>query len=145
MERIKKISIIHIILLVMIMGCTRIPKGTSVKGASYYTKNIDFLRDMTYIKDGERHVEQEILDYALDIMDDAEEFIVVDMFLYNSIYSRDKKFPEITKAVTEKLIEKKNEGLEVYLITDEINTFYKVYDIWEFQALREAGIKNNRD
>ena len=141
MKSIKKINIIYIILLIMIMGCTRIPKGTSVKGASYYTKNIDFLRDMTYIKDGERHVEQEILDYALDIIDDAEEFIVVDMFLYNSIYNRDKKFPTITRSVTEKLIEKKNEGLEVYLITDEINTFYKVYDIWEFNALREAGIK----
>ncbi|WP_321330332.1 phospholipase D-like domain-containing protein [uncultured Ilyobacter sp.] len=141
METIKKINIIYIILLLMIMGCTRIPKGTSVRGTPYYTRNVDFLMDETYVKDGERHVKQQILDYALDIMDSAEEFIVVDMFLYNSIYDSDSDFPAVTKAVTEKLIEKKNEGLEIYLITDEINTFYKVYDIWEFKALKEAGIK----
>ena len=141
MEIMKKSKIVYIILLIMIMGCTRVPKGTSIKGTSYYTEKVDFLKDMTYMKDGERYVEQEILDYALDIMDNAENFIVVDMFLYNSIYGKDKEFPEITKKVTEKLIEKKKEGLEVYLITDEINTFYKVYDIWEFQALRKAGIK----
>ena len=141
METIKKINIIYIILLLMIMGCTRIPKGTSVRGTPYYTKSVDFLMDETYVKDGERHVKQQILDYALDIMDSAEEFIVVDMFLYNSIYDSDSDFPAVTKAVTEELIEKKNEGLEIYLITDEINTFYKVYDIWEFKALKEAGIK----
>lgn len=141
MKSMKKSGAVYIILLIMIMGCTRVPKGTSVRGTPYYTEKVDFLKDMTYMKDGERHVEQEILDYALDIMDSAEEFIVLDMFLYNDIYSGEKEFPAITKVVTEKLIEKKNEGIEVYLITDEVNTFYKVYDIWEFQALREAGIK----
>jgi phosphatidylserine/phosphatidylglycerophosphate/cardiolipin synthase-like enzyme len=141
MKVIEKVKIFFIILFILFVGCTRLPKGTSVKGTSYYTEKVDFLKDMTFVKDGERHVEQEILDYALDIIDNAEEFIVVDMFLYNSIYSGDRKYPAITKIVTDKLIEKKREGIEVYLITDEVNTFYKVYDIWEFKALREEGIE----
>jgi phosphatidylserine/phosphatidylglycerophosphate/cardiolipin synthase-like enzyme len=114
---------------------------------NYAYKNIDtikFLKDLTYEKDDKRVVEQEIFANIYDLIEKAEEFIVVDMFLYNDEYDKTKdKYPELSKTFTEKLINKKMKkpSMEIVVITDEINNLYGSYESKHIKRLKENGIK----
>jgi len=138
----KKKNFIYLILLItlIISGCRAAPSGTSVKSEIYNVEKVEFLTDQTYVSGDERIVEQEILQRSLDVINAAENYVVIDMFLFNSLYPEGDFYPAITEKVMEALIRKKNEGVPVYFITDEVNSFYEIYEVEEFLALSEAGI-----
>lgn len=137
----KKFFINLLITITLILsGCRSAPYGTSVKGNIYNVERVEFLTDQTYVRDDERIIDQEILKRSLDIIQEAENYVVIDMFLFNSLYPKEDTYPEITKKVMEALIAKKNEGVPIYFITDEVNSFYETYEVEEFLALSDAGI-----
>jgi len=86
--------------------------------------------------------QQNIFQEALEIIEEAEEFIVLDMFLFNDDYDRENEFPQLANSITEALVKKK-EGLPsmpITLITDEINTFYGAYSSKFLEELKNNGI-----
>lgn len=120
-------------------------KKKMVKNYPYRNlKKITFLKDITYKKNEKRISEQEIFKNIYEVIENAEKFIVADMFLYNDEYDKTKdKYPEIAKEFTYKLIEKKrsNPKIDIVVITDEINNFYGSYEYKYFKELKENDIK----
>ena len=125
---------------VFLAGCAMNPKEVSIRGPIHAVDKVDFLVDRTSYEENKIILNHEILNYALTIIRQAEEIIIVDMFLFNSIHNKNKKYPDLSGLISKELIKKKREGVKVYLITDEINTFYKSYKIVELEELRAAGI-----
>lgn len=120
-----------------------VPKGISVNGDVHKVENVEFIYDLTYQQNDEKVMEQKILDRALQIIEDAEEFVLLDIFLFNDDYDREKgDYPNVAGTVTNALVEKKksNPDIEVTLITDPINTFYGSYETEYFETLKENNV-----
>ncbi|PAB57055.1 phospholipase [Anaeromicrobium sediminis] len=120
-----------------------VPDGVSYKSEEK-DGNIEFLYDITYMKGKEYIKEQKIFNEQLKLIDEAEDFILVDMFLFNDDYNRNTKvkYPEISKTLTEALINKKKENphVKILFITDEINNFYGVYESEYIKELKANNI-----
>ncbi len=128
--------------LLFLVSCKKLPNGASMKSTLHRADRVNFIYDLTYEKDGVVVHEQNIFDNMLKIIDEAEEFIIVDFFLYNSDYSREYSYPKLSEKLTSALIKKKSRsGIPIYVISDEVNTFYGSYYSNEFERLRENGIE----
>jgi len=138
--------IITLLVLVAIYNVIKpIPAGISYESQEYSLneQEIDFLHDLTYINGNNSKVyEQEIFNSILDIINNSNEFILIDMFLFNSDYANQRNFTGISKILEEKLIDKKknNPDMQIYFITDEINNFYGSYKSEEITSLKNSGI-----
>ncbi|MBU5255946.1 phospholipase D family protein [Tissierella praeacuta] len=123
---------------------TPIPKETSFEGIDRNAQNIEFLYDLTYKKDGNSVKEQSIFKEQLKLIEEAEKFIIADMFLFNDDYNRKFKveYPNISEQLTDALIKKKNSNpkIKIIFITDEINNFYGVYESHYIKRLKENDI-----
>ncbi|WP_078553569.1 phospholipase D family protein [Bacillus alkalicellulosilyticus] len=120
-----------------------IPKGLSLEGNPYHVSHVDFLQDLTYEQKGEIKHDHQIFDRVLDMIDNAEDFILFDMFLFNDKHDNDKEYPEITDDITLALLDKKEKSpdIEIVFITDEINTTYKSHPNGHLEKLEENGIE----
>ncbi|MBP3953592.1 phospholipase D family protein [Bacillus suaedae] len=119
-----------------------LPPNISFEGV-YHDTNVEFLYDLTYQdSNGNQKSEQVIFDRIMESIDQAEEFIVIDMFLFNHEYDRDLEYPELSMRLSEKLIERKIETptIEIVFITDEVNQFYGAYSIKQLKQLQENDI-----
>lgn len=141
----KKVMLVMaiIIIIILINGfSTPIPQGISLEGSTRNVENIEFLQDLTYEKDGNLIHEQTILNEQLKVIENAREFIVVDMFLFNDDYDKQNNFPEISNKLTEALVaqKKKYPKIKIYFITDEINNFYGSYESSHIKELKDNNI-----
>lgn len=121
-----------------------LPKGIPYEGKVHNVpaESISFLYDLTY-KDGDHEKnDQHMFDAVFKAIEEAEDFIVLDFFLYNDYYDHDQEFPPLSSTLTEKLIAKKKEdpNIPIVLITDEINTSYHSHQNWQFEELKKNGI-----
>ncbi|MDQ0300087.1 phosphatidylserine/phosphatidylglycerophosphate/cardiolipin synthase-like enzyme [Salibacterium salarium] len=106
-----------------------LPDGVSYEGETHKVDEVEFLRDVTYHEDGESYQEQMIFDRMIELIDEAEDFVVLDMFLFNKQYDQSMDFPGLSEKIVDALVEKRqeNENIEIIVITDRINTFYGSY------------------
>jgi HKD family nuclease len=122
-----------------------LPEGVSYEGEirGFEEGEVEFLYDLTYQKNGEKIYEQEIFDKVFEVVDGAEEFIVLDMFLFNDNYIPKDEEVEITKILKDKLIQKKrgDKEIEIIFVTDPINTFYGSYGSDILDELNDEGIE----
>ncbi|MGM0843457.1 MAG: phospholipase D family protein [Bacillota bacterium] len=121
-----------------------LPEGTSYEGQVFHMKDVDFFYDLSYKdKAGEFQHESRIFERINEMIAEAENFIVIDMFLFNSYYDGDHEMPDLAGNLTKALIEKKrsNPEIEMVFITDHINTTYGSHHAPEVQRLKENGIK----
>lgn len=121
-----------------------LPKDISFNGSFHTVSSVEFLSDTTYVtEDGKERQEQEIFKRIYEAIDDAEEFIVIDMFLFNSDYDRDYEFPELSMELANTLVEKRQEetDMEIVFITDQINSVYGTYTIEQLETMKKNGIK----
>lgn len=137
--------LVGIILIFIINGfITKVPEGASYEGIKRNDSNIEFLYDLTYEKDGEIVNEQRIFKEQLRLIEEAEDFIIADMFLFNDDYDRKNggQYPNLSEQLTNKLIEKKAEipDIKILFITDEINNFYGVYESDYLRRLKDNNI-----
>ncbi|MFC0470102.1 phospholipase D family protein [Halalkalibacter kiskunsagensis] len=118
------------------------PEGISYEGDVHFIDEVEFLTDNTYEKNGEVHYEQEIFDRVYDMIESAEKFILLDMFLFNDEYDREMDFQALSEELANTLIaaKKRNEELHIVVITDRINTFYGSYQSDIHSSLQENGI-----
>ena len=123
---------------------TQVPKGTSYQGRDRKAQNIEFLYDLTYEKDGKSIKEQRIFKEQLKLIEEAEDFIIADMFLFNDDYNRKFKveYPNLSEQLANAFIEKKekNPEIKIIFITDEINNFYGVYESPYIKKLKDSNI-----
>jgi phosphatidylserine/phosphatidylglycerophosphate/cardiolipin synthase-like enzyme len=121
-----------------------LPEGIPYEGKMHHVPadSISFLYDLTYKKGDQIKHEQELFQHVFQAIDEAERFIVLDFFLYNDYYDKELRFPPLSSALTKKLIAKKKEnpGIDIVLITDEINTSYNSHKNWQFEQLKKNGI-----
>ncbi|MGB5822768.1 MAG: phospholipase D family protein [Proteocatella sp.] len=121
---------------------TPIPEGTSIQGEMRNSK-VEFIYDLTYKQNDSMIHEQHIFSKIKDMVKAADEFIVIDMFLFNDDYDRENSYENVSAQLTDSLIEQKTKfpDLEVVFITDEINTFYGSYPSEHLERLKDNGIQ----
>jgi len=117
---------IIILSLLILCGCSSLPPNISMESQTYQTDNVEFYYDLTYKKNDIIYTEHRIFNQMEKIIENAEEFIVMDVFLL------------VKKALIKK--KKEDKDIKIYFITDEINTFYGVYNTKELEELEKNGI-----
>jgi len=126
-----------------IRGVSRpLPAGISLAGEEHRGVPVEFLFDLTYQGDSGQEVEQAIFDRVFQLIDRAERFILIDMFLFNGEHGGDREYLPLAKRLSDRLIAKKRASPDVQItfITDEINTFYGAYTSPEIRNLRDNDI-----
>jgi HKD family nuclease len=123
-----------------------LPEGISYTGEIHKTDTVEFITDLTYSQDvkGEEMVhENHIFDAVYTMIEEAEEFVVVDFFLFDGYYDEKKDFPKIADTLSSKLANKKkgNPDMPVIFITDPINRGYGSYENEWFRKMRDAGVE----
>ncbi len=124
-------------------GMKPIPAGLDYAGPFRAASDVQFLRDVTwYGPDGARELDQEIFPNMLAIIGQAEQLIVLDQFLFNAYAGKVDQVPQrLSHMLTEALVTRMQEepGLQVWFITDPINTLYGDEVSPFLQRLEEAG------
>jgi len=144
----KKKFFLILLIFLSIFSCKSYEKmGLQTKTTVYNADNVDFYYDLTYKKDGATHYERQIWDQAYDILDNAHDFFLMDIFVFNDWVGKgveEKLHPlPIAEEFAQKILEKKKRepNVEIYLILDESNTFYGAFDNPTHKKLEEAGVK----
>jgi len=123
-----------------------LPPGIDYRGEEHLVPagDIEFLADLTYENiDGFLIRRQKIFGTIFSLIDTAEEYILVDMFLFNSFAgSSSEPFRDLSGELSRRLAAKKKQtpGIRIDVITDPINTVYGGAPSSEVNALREGGI-----
>jgi len=119
-----------------------LPDGLSFAGELRPLSGVEFLHDLTYATDTGRVSDQLIFDRVFHLIDRARRFIVIDMFLLNDEHGGDREYPALSRTLVDRLIESRLRvpGIEITLITDEINTFYGSYQPELLSELEDAGV-----
>ncbi len=123
-----------------------LPEGISYEGEMHELENVEMLYDLSFAQDKkgtntEHHLE--IFDEVYALIDEAEDFIVIDFFLFDNYNDQKIEFPAVSETLTEHLLEKKKENpnMPIYFITDPLNTGYGSYESQFLSSLEEAGIE----
>lgn len=120
-----------------------LPPGIGYRGAVHPLLEPRLLADVTrHFQDGSEQRRHEIFDEVLRLIRQAEAFVLVDMFLFNSSEPQDRAHRPLAQQLTEALLARKAEKpeLTVVVISDPLNTLYGgTVSPW-FQALRDGGI-----
>ena len=129
-----------------LVGCTTHPEklGLAYAGETR-AENVAFLVDETWVDSaGTRHVRQEIFEAVREMINAAEEFVVLDFFLMNDFgYEPGVGLRPLTQDLTDWLIAKRaaDPEVEVIFITDPVNSMYGSLESPQFSAMTNAGIQ----
>ncbi|WP_404346425.1 phospholipase D family protein [Sutcliffiella horikoshii] len=146
----KNKMLIFILILITIVILTSVyhsykplPEGVSFEGDIHNVSEVGFLYDITYGEKDDLQKEHAIFDRIYEVIDEAEEFIVIDMFLFNGYHDGEMDYPPLSSNLMESLISKKKENpdLDIVFITDEINTTYGSHEAEELSTLEDNGIR----
>jgi len=124
----------------------RMPDGLNYVSDEYHIddSDLDFLYDLTYLNEsGVKQVDQHIFSTIFDVIDGADQYILIDMFLFNSYKAKDDKFyKDLSKELTAKLVRKKqvNHKISIDFITDPVNAIYGGSFSPELKDLEDAGV-----
>jgi len=137
-----------ILVIVLIFGVygvvKKLPAGVGLTGTLMSVSAVQLLTDKSFVTaEGVLVREQEIFDYILKMIDEAEEYILIDMFLYNdNLGKATTSYRALSSELTNALIEKKSNypSITIQVISDSINTGYGGYVPEQWQNLEESGI-----
>ena len=120
------------------------PLGINYESPIRETENAEFHYDLTYLdKDGNIQYDRNLWDATLKVVDNAKDYLIIEMFLFNDLYNKDKEhFPEFAKEYTERLVKKQQENpnLKVYILADENNNFYGAFEHPFITSMKNTGI-----
>ena len=145
MKKKKKIMILILLLIIIpiiySLNTKNVP-GTNLS-SDFRDADCEFLYDLTYLKDGKRIHEKRIFNREMELIKNAQDFLMLDFFLFNDEYPNSMTFPSQVKEMTDLLIAKKKENPEmpILFVTDPINNFYGAYEEDNLKRLRENGIE----
>lgn len=123
-----------------------LPEGISYAGDMHMVEDVEMIYDLSYAQDREgTDLEHElrIFDEINSLIDRAEEFLVLDFFMFDNFNDQEEDFPAIAERLTDHLIAKKQENPDfpIYFITDPINIGYGSYDSILLDALEAEGVE----
>ena len=127
-------------------GCS---KKTEALGLSFsgeiQAEKVQLLVDETWTDaHGQRQVQQEIFDSVFEMIDEADQFVLIDFFLVNNfLYEPGPGMRPLSQELIDQLVAKRasNPDVEILFITDPINTVYGSIQSSLFQALEAAGVQ----
>lgn len=123
-----------------------LPDGLEYEGDLHQVENVEMLYDLSFAQDQEgtdlQH-ELRIFDEIYAMIEDAEEFIVIDFFLFDNYSDEERDFPAVAETLTDKLLVKKEENPDfpIYFITDPLNFGYGSYESQLLGTMRDEGIE----
>jgi len=122
-----------------------LPAGVDYSGKTrgISADDVRFLYDLTYEKDGERIHEQKIFDSVLTHIRNAEKYILIDMFLFNSyLGNAGSSYRNLSQELTDHLIaaKKRDPRIRIDVIIDPINIVYGGDVSPEIELLKACGI-----
>lgn len=123
-----------------------LPKGISYASDIHKTDTVEMITDLTYSQDqkGKDIVhENHIFDEVYTMIEEAEEFVVVDFFLFDGYNDQDIEFPRIADTLSLTLAKKKKENpnMPIIFISDPLNRGYGSYENKWFKKMRDAGVE----
>ncbi|OWA34633.1 phospholipase [Saccharibacillus sp. O16] len=121
-----------------------LPAGISYESPVYRVDQVDFLHDLTYPVPGREFTqERQIFDRTIQMIKEAEQFIVIDVFLFNDYTHEGQEYPKVSAKLAKTLIERKQAipDLDITFITDEVNTNYGSSANNLLESLKKAGIR----
>ncbi|PZE19288.1 phospholipase [Paenibacillus xerothermodurans] len=118
-----------------------LPAGLSMQGPVHHVQDVNFLYDLTYKNPTHPTQQSMIFERIFRAVEEAQQFIVVDMFLFNSYHK--EQYPPLSGMLADKLIAQKQKypDMHIVVITDEVNTFYGSARSPELDRLKAAGIQ----
>lgn len=121
-----------------------LPAGLNYAGELRPAHHVKFLADVTYVDDaGERHTEQAIFDEIFGLIDAAEHFLLLDMFLFNSFQgASSERHRALSSELTERLLARRatHPDMQIVVIADPINMLYGSIESTIFDRLEAADI-----
>ncbi|MCH8519410.1 MAG: phospholipase D-like domain-containing protein [Nanoarchaeota archaeon] len=127
-----------------------LPEGVNIKSNIYSIdeNQLTYLQDITYFQGDERITEHKIFDEVISMIQEAQDFIIIDMFLFNEDFTTQELKNSIlvkrniTSELTQALITKKqeNSNITIIFITDGINNFYGSFTPKHYPELKENNI-----
>lgn len=119
-----------------------LPEGIAYRSEVKQAETVTFYRDLTTTANGDRTLDHEIFDRVHELINEAEDFIVIDMFMMDGRVSEDKGYPDLSGNLMEELIKKKqeNKDMPIIFITDPFNTGYGSYKGEWLEPMKEVGI-----
>lgn len=122
-----------------------LPAGVSYESPIYSVDHVNFYYDLTYpaAGSGDRFTQKRhIYDRVLKMIDEANQYVVIDMFLFNNYVHNGQKYPSLSEGLANKLIQRKQEkpDMQMVFITDEVNTDYNSTPNPLLEKLKQAGI-----
>lgn len=121
-----------------------LPNGISKEGSLRSAAEVHFLADRTFVDgQGKRESEQTIFNEVFDLIEQAEHFILVDMFLFNDFQgAEEERHRALSSELTERLItqQQRHPEIQILVISDPLNTLYGGLPSPHFQRLEAAGI-----
>jgi phosphatidylserine/phosphatidylglycerophosphate/cardiolipin synthase-like enzyme len=130
---------------VVLSGCSDKPgtQGLAYSGETR-AENVCLLVDETWVDEGgNQHVNQEIFDSVFAIIDEAEQFVLLDYFLVNEfLYQPAPGMRHLSQELADRLVAKRKSHpeVEIIFITDPVNTVYGSIPSPQFQELEKAGV-----
>lgn len=123
-----------------------LPEGVSYQGDLHNVDSVEMIYDLSYAQDRdgtEMEHELRIFNEINDMIDRAEQFIVLDFFLFDNYNDQKTDFPAVSELLTEHLLAKKEQSpeLPIYFITDPLNTGYGSYESQLLGTLEDAGVE----
>lgn len=123
-----------------------LPEGVSFKGDIHNTDSVEMITDLTYAQDqkGTSMVhENHIFEEVYNMIEEAEDFVVVDFFLVDGYYDEKEDFPKIADTLSSTLAQKKidHPDMPIVFITDPLNKGYGSFESKWFKKMREAGVE----
>ena len=120
------------------------PEGLDFAATTRVDK-VQLLVDESWVdRSGKRYVNQQIFRSVRDLINRAESFILLDMFLINNFgYTAAEGYYPLSDELTEWLVAKRRDkpDIEIIFISDPVNTIYGAVESPHFSAMTKAGIK----
>lgn len=130
------------------MSCSTIkipPEGVNYESPVRKTNTVDFYYDLTFLdKNGNIKYDRNLWDATYKVVDNAKDYLIIEMFLLNDIYNKDEEnFPKFAEEYVKRVIKKKRENpnLKVYVLLDENNNMYGAFEHPFITKMKESGIE----
>lgn len=123
-----------------------LPDGLDYAGNLHRVEQVEMIYDLSFAQDQKgtnlKH-ELRIFDEIYGMIDEAEEFIVIDLFLFDNYTDEKVDFPAVAETLTEHLLAKKAEDPDfpIYFITDPLNFGYGSYESQLLGTLKDEGVE----
>ena len=123
-----------------------LPDGLEGTGPMHESDHVRLLTDDTWTDDtGRRQLDHAIFDRVLTLIDEAEELLVLDMFLFNDFAgdTAGADMRPLSREVADALREKQRDhpDMAIIVITDPLNTLYGGIENPALRDMEEAGVE----